>query len=126
MLSLLIWMACGEAEPMDSTDSVSEESDTDTDADADTDADTDADSDTDSDTDPPDGAELYASRCSNNQCHGATGSSGSGPDLALSVPQLSDEELESVLVDGQGQMEPQGLSRDEVAALIDWLRETFP
>ena len=70
------------------------------------------------------GAEVYSTSCSG--CHGADGISGSAPNLADAVPNLSDDQLTDIITNGQGSM-PGGLaSESDVPALVDYLRTTFP
>ncbi len=82
--------------------------------------------DTDADSDPPDGQALFVARCSNDNCRGADGDRGAASDLSAVVPERTDDQIESVRVDGQGDMEPQGLSREQVTAVIAYLREASP
>ena len=70
-----------------------------------------------------DGAEVYGRTCGN--CHGANGNDGFATDLTMVVPSLSDEELQSVITEGKGNMQPVDLDADEVAAVITYLRATF-
>lgn len=72
----------------------------------------------------PDAASIFASTCAN--CHGADGDAGSAPDLSTGVPALSDEDIRALVTDGKGGMPAQGLSDDELDAMVDYLRTTFP
>ena len=45
-------------------------------------------------------------------CHGASGEGGSGPNLVLVSPELSDDEMYTVIVQGRGGM-PGGLLNEE-------------
>ena len=70
------------------------------------------------------GEEVFADACAD--CHGADGDSGSAPPLSTMVPLLSDEQLESVIIDGADNM-PGGLVADaDLPDLMTYLRETFP
>jgi mono/diheme cytochrome c family protein len=79
--------------------------------------------------DPVAGATIYTQTCGRTDCHGADGS-GSGSaeaaDLADEVPSLTDAEIKSVIQNGFESMAPQGLSDQEVADVIAYLREQFP
>ena len=72
----------------------------------------------------PDAASIFASTCAN--CHGPDGDSGSAPDLSTGVPAMSDDDIRSIITDGKGGMPAQGLSDDELDAMVDYLRATFP
>lgn len=89
------------------------------------DPDTDTDTDTDTDIEPTiaAGATVYSARCSG--CHGANGGGGSGPNLDLRVPALSDAQLAGVIRDGKGSMPPFGsvLSDLDIDSLILFLRD---
>lgn len=75
--------------------------------------------------DPDAGAEVFSSTCA--VCHGADGSGieGSGSDLNEEVPEFSDAELENIIQNGYEEMPPQGLTDQELADVIAYLRETF-
>lgn len=70
------------------------------------------------------GAALFASRCA--VCHGDDGSGGSqGVDIADHVPFHSDEDLVELLAEGEGRMPAPGLSDQEIADVLAYLRATF-
>ena len=118
----------------DDTDTDTDDTDTDTD-DTDTDTDTD-DTDTDdtnTDTDDTDsGADLaagetvYMATCGSDYCHGSNGVDGSAPDHPDVIPTYSDEDLENVIQNGTGYMGGQGLTDQELADVMLYLRTTFP
>gem|GEM_PF-683022 len=70
------------------------------------------------------GAALFADACA--ACHGVDGSgSESGPGLGGHVPYHTDLEILTILLVGQGDMPAQGLSPQQHADLLAWLRATF-
>ncbi len=80
--------------------------------------------------DPVAGEEIYREACVT--CHGEAGDLAvvinevPAPVLADIVPTLDDDTLVSAMVDGRGAMPPSGLSDDEAADCVAWLRVTFP
>ena len=71
------------------------------------------------------GGALFASRCA--VCHGDDGRGGSqGVNIADHVPYHSDEELVELLAEGGGRMPAPGLSDQEIADVLAYLRATFP
>lgn len=71
------------------------------------------------------GAALFSSRCA--VCHGDDGSGGSqGVNIADHVPYHSDEDLVELLAEGEGRMPAPGLSDQEIADVLAYLRATFP
>jgi mono/diheme cytochrome c family protein len=76
------------------------------------------------DGDPVAGEEVFASVCA--ECHGADARGGRGPDLTVEAPKLSDEELADTIVNGSmGGMPAQGVSDQEAADVMAWLRQEF-
>ena len=69
------------------------------------------------------GAEIYGLTCA--ACHGADGNVNEAK-LTEEVPEKSDAELESIILDGYEEMPPQSLTGQETADVIAYLRETFP
>ena len=69
------------------------------------------------------GAAIFSSICA--ECHGADGASGSGADLTVRVPALTDEEITTVVLNGQGYMPAQDLDPTQVADVVAYLRATF-
>ena len=70
------------------------------------------------------GEVLFVDLCSS--CHGGDGlGTDLGPDLSAHVPFHTDLEVVTVLLLGQGEMAAQGLSPQQHADLLGWLRETF-
>lgn len=66
-----------------------------------------------------DAEKLYNNKCSS--CHGADLSGGIGPGLANVGASLSKEDIESIIVNGQGAM-PKGLLQGEDASVVaEWL-----
>ena len=72
-----------------------------------------------------DGAALYDSNCA--VCHGAdgTGEDGQYPDLTVAVPTLTAEEINTIILDGQGTMPDLNIAEDEAQAITDYLVDTF-
>ena len=70
------------------------------------------------------GEALFAFHCAS--CHGADGSGGSqGVDLREEVPHHSDRELVRIMANGTGIMSAPGLTDQEIADVLAYLRETF-
>ena len=66
--------------------------------------------------------EFYSKSCIS--CHGADLSGGGiGPDLSSIGSYMSAEEIEKVIIDGQGAMPPGMLSEDEARVVAEWLSE---
>jgi mono/diheme cytochrome c family protein len=73
-----------------------------------------------------DGALVYVDNCAG--CHGTDGDEGFATDLSTSVPSLSDEALDGVLVDGVDGtpgMDPVSMTDCARDALFIYLRDTF-
>ena len=68
--------------------------------------------------------EVYCGGCHGDDGRG-TGGSESGPDLAEHIPAHTNEELVYILLAGQGEMPPSGLSNADNAHVLAWLRATF-
>ncbi len=49
-----------------------------------------------------DGQAVFDARCMN--CHPADGTAGSGPSLSDAVPNLSEADIATIVIDGQGSM----------------------
>jgi len=80
--------------------------------------------------DPAAGKTVFAATCAQSNCHGPDGTgsdpSSSADDLNKVVPGLSDAEIEVRIVEGFGLMAPVGgLSNQDVADVIAYVRETF-
>lgn len=70
------------------------------------------------------GETLYADNCAG--CHGADGEGGSGPAMTDEVPELSDEEIVDVIVNGYEEMPAQDqLADQDVADVLAYLNATF-
>jgi|SRR5690625_233196 len=69
-------------------------------------------------TDPE---EIFANKCSS--CHGDDLSGGMGPDLTKVGADLSVDEIEDIIVNGQGSMPPGLAVGEEAQALAEWLGE---
>lgn len=69
------------------------------------------------------GATVYNATCA--ACHGADGNVNEAK-LTEEIPALTDDEIEDVILNGYDEMPPQGLTEQEVADVIAYLRETFP
>ena len=66
-----------------------------------------------------DAEKIYNQKCSN--CHGGDLSGGVGPNLTAIGGKLTQEEIEQVIVNGQGAM-PKGLIKGaEATAVAEWL-----
>jgi mono/diheme cytochrome c family protein len=76
------------------------------------------------------GAAVYSANC--ESCHGADGTVGvniggtPASDLNDEVPEKSDDELASIILDGTGSMPAISMSETEAADCVAYLRETFP
>ncbi len=71
------------------------------------------------------GAQLFELRC--EVCHGENGAGGSqGIDLGEHVRHHSDRELVRLMANGAGRMPSPGLSDQEIADVLAFLRATFP
>jgi mono/diheme cytochrome c family protein len=71
------------------------------------------------------GQAVFA-RCSASTCHGTDGNSGSsGSPLSSEVPELSDEGVIDVVLGGVEDMPAQSLTDQEMADLLEYLRQTF-
>lgn len=65
--------------------------------------------------------EIYKNSCAS--CHGGDLEGGAGPDLTSVGADLSQDEIETVIEEGQGGM-PGGLvSGDDLTTLAEWLSE---
>ncbi|MEC5422233.1 cytochrome c [Virgibacillus sp. C22-A2] len=65
--------------------------------------------------------EIYQANCSS--CHGGDLSGGNAPDLTQVGSKLSEEEIQDVIINGQGSM-PAGMATDtEAEVLATWLSE---
>ena len=96
--------------------------DTSTDTGIDTGIDTNIDTGIDTSTDPArDGETIY-----NDVCLSCHGSGGTGPNLSFVITQLTDEEVEGVLIIGNSSMPSQNLSPEEMDNIIDYLRNELP
>ena len=108
VLLLGLAVACGDKESTDSGDTGSTTDGTDgTDG-----------------SDGSDGATVFANSCA--ACHGADGDSGYAPALSDEVPGKSDSDLEDIIQNGDGSMPAQNLSAADLAAVMSYLRATFP
>ena len=80
--------------------------------------------------DAANGATLYGATCQG--CHGADGKQGTviggaaSSDLTVEVPEQSDSELTSVMLDGYEEMPSQFTDAQDAADCLAYLRETFP
>lgn len=79
--------------------------------------------------DPTAGQAVYSTYCS--ACHGDDGKLGletggvASSDLTMEVPELSDDELHDVIMNGEGAMPAQTSDETEIADCIAYLRQTF-
>lgn len=79
--------------------------------------------------DPTAGQAVYSTYCA--ACHGDDGKLGletggvASSDLTAEVPELSDDELHDVIMNGEGAMPAQTSDETEIADCIAYLRETF-
>ncbi len=72
------------------------------------------------------GMTVFSGSCSAESCHGADGVSGMAPSLAGTVPNLSDAQIVSVLLNGKGTMPTQaGLSDQQLADVVAYVGTTF-
>ena len=62
---------------------------------------------------------LFNQKCSS--CHGGNLEGGVGPKLSDVGSRLSQEEIESVIANGQGAMPPKLLEGDDASAVAEWL-----
>jgi mono/diheme cytochrome c family protein len=79
--------------------------------------------------DPVAGEKVFQSTCAQSNCHGPDGT-GSDPssdaeNLNEVVPGLSDAEIELRVTDGFGLMAPVGLTPQETADVIAYVRQEF-
>ena len=80
--------------------------------------------------DPAVGKVIYDQTC--DTCHGPDGKQGTlsggtaAADLTVEVPDPSDDQLESITIDGFGDMPAQNVDPKDVPDLIAYLREQFP
>lgn len=68
-----------------------------------------------------DAEKLYQQKCSS--CHGGDLTGGVGPDLTAVGGKLSQEDIESVIANGQGAMPGGLLQGDEASTVAAWLAE---
>jgi mono/diheme cytochrome c family protein len=74
--------------------------------------------------DEPDGASLYFSVCAD--CHAADGrGSDRGPDLTEAAVELSVDDIVTVVLDGEGLMNPQTLDAAEAEAVASFVLDTL-
>lgn len=64
---------------------------------------------------------IYAGNCAS--CHATDLTGGMGPDLTAVGSKLSAEEIESVIINGQGSMPPGLVQGEEATVLAEWLSE---
>lgn len=76
--------------------------------------------------DPDAGETTYLNVCGNAICHGADGVSGPGGNLAVIVPDSSDAQIVTVVIEGEGSMPAQNIEDQAVADVLAYLRATFP
>ncbi|WP_079506709.1 cytochrome c551 [Mesobacillus jeotgali] len=62
---------------------------------------------------------LFNQKCSS--CHGGNLEGGVGPKLSDVGSRLSQDEIESVIANGQGSMPPKLLEGDDASAVAEWL-----
>lgn len=65
--------------------------------------------------------DAYKSSCAS--CHGQDLSGGAGPDLTNVGSKLSADEIETIIVEGQGSMPGGLLAGDDATAVAEWLAE---
>lgn len=65
--------------------------------------------------------EYYSNSCAS--CHGNDLTGVAGPDISSIGSNLSAEEIEKVIIDGQGAMPPGMLPEDEARVVAEWLSE---
>ncbi|NBJ68543.1 MULTISPECIES: cytochrome c550 [Clostridia] len=64
---------------------------------------------------------IYETNCAS--CHGGDLSGGMGPDLTQVGSKLSKDEIQNIIINGQGQM-PAGMANEaEAQVLAEWLAE---
>lgn len=74
--------------------------------------------------DATNGATVYGASCA--ACHAADGSGGSGPSLIEEIPELTDEQIAGIILNGYEEMAAQSsLDDQEVADVLAYCRETF-
>lgn len=71
-----------------------------------------------SETTPRTGQEIHDGMCMG--CH-----SSNGIQLSDEIPDLSDAELEDIIINGTGSMPPQTMTEEELASLMTYLREQY-
>ena len=71
------------------------------------------------DTAGADPEKLYNQKCSS--CHGGDLEGGVGPKLSDAGSRLSKEEMETIILEGQGSMPPKLLEGDDASAVAEWL-----
>ncbi|SET61050.1 cytochrome c550 [Oceanobacillus limi] len=65
---------------------------------------------------------IYENNCA--MCHGGDLSGGMGPDLTQVGADLSEDEINDIILNGRGDMPAQShLSEGEVSSLVEWLSE---
>lgn len=69
-------------------------------------------------TDPE---EIFANSCAN--CHGADLTGDMGPDLTTIGGKMTEDEIEGIIVEGQGAMPGNLVGPEEAAILAEWLGE---
>ena len=69
------------------------------------------------------GGEIFSATCAN--CHGADGASGYAADLTVRVPEMTNEQITTVVLEGQNYMPDQSLDATQVADVLAHLRVTF-
>lgn len=62
---------------------------------------------------------LFNQKCSS--CHGGNLEGGVGPKLSDVGSRLSQDEIESTIANGKGQMPPKLLEGDDASAVAEWL-----
>lgn len=77
--------------------------------------------------DAANGATIYSGLCGSSSCHGPNGDDGASNagDLPAQVPSLTNEDIISVIINGEGAMPAQSLDDQEVADVVAYCRETF-
>ena len=71
------------------------------------------------------GASTFAGSCGLDACHGSDGDSGQGAELSGVIPNMTDKEIVSVMVNGTGDMVGAGLSDQENADVLAYLLDTY-
>lgn len=70
------------------------------------------------------GEAMYQMRCAN--CHGAEGNGYlRAPSLVVKVPELSEQEMLAVILNGKGGMPAQRIDDQQVADVNAWLQKTW-